>query len=90
MIKYKIQKGDTLTAIALKYRTTVNAIKNANLSLITNVNNIKVGWVINIPISSEGSETGSERYEQIGKAFETCIKDIKNLASYKNLLKLVK
>jgi len=48
----KVQKGDTLTAIAAKTKTTVAAIAKANN--ITNVNLIKPGQVLVIP----GKKTG--------------------------------
>jgi GH25 family lysozyme M1 (1,4-beta-N-acetylmuramidase)/LysM repeat protein len=44
---HTIQSGDTLTAIAVQYSTTVAAIASANN--ITNINNIKVGQVLTIP-----------------------------------------
>jgi putative chitinase len=44
---YTIQPGDTLTAVAVKYGTTVAAIASAND--IKNINNIKVGQVLSIP-----------------------------------------
>ena len=44
---YTIKTGDTLTAIAVKYGTTVAAIASANN--ITNINNISVGQVLTIP-----------------------------------------
>ena len=48
-INYKIKKGDTLSAIAKKYKTTVKAIKAANPEKIKNVNKIYAGDVIKIP-----------------------------------------
>jgi GH25 family lysozyme M1 (1,4-beta-N-acetylmuramidase)/LysM repeat protein len=44
---YTVKAGDTLTGIAIKYATTVAAIASANN--ITNINNISVGQVLNIP-----------------------------------------
>jgi GH25 family lysozyme M1 (1,4-beta-N-acetylmuramidase) len=44
---YTIKTGDTLTAIAIKYGTTVAAIASANN--IANINNIRVGQVLVIP-----------------------------------------
>lgn len=44
---YTVKSGDTLTAIAIKFGTTVAAIASANN--ITNINNIKVGQVLVIP-----------------------------------------
>ena len=44
---YTVKAGDTLSAIAVKYNTTVAAIASANN--ITNINIIKVGQVLVIP-----------------------------------------
>lgn len=44
---YTVKSGDTLTAIAIKYGTTVAAIASAND--ITNINSISVGQVLIIP-----------------------------------------
>jgi LysM repeat protein len=48
----KVQKGDTLGAIAAKAKTTVDAIAKANN--IANVNLIKPGQVFNIPTKKTG------------------------------------
>ena len=55
----KVQKGDTLSAIAAQAKTTVSAIAKANG--ITNVNLIKPGQVFTLPGSaaSTGSQTGA-------------------------------
>lgn len=44
---YTVKKGDTLTAIAKMYNTTVNELKKTNN--ITNANLIKVGQVLKVP-----------------------------------------
>lgn len=46
-INYKIQKGDTLTAIAKKYGTTIQTLKKINN--IKNVNLIYAGDILKIP-----------------------------------------
>ena len=52
--KYTVVGGDTLSAIAKKYNTTVDAL--AQLNNIKDVNLIYVGQVLSIP----GSKTGTE------------------------------
>lgn len=74
---YTIKKGDNLTEIAKKYNTTVTKIKNANSSLIKDVNKIQVGWKIKIPVSKD--------YEKIGKQLDKALDDISNLSSVKKL-----
>lgn len=51
-VDYTVKKGDTLTSIAKKYGTTVQALLAANPQ-ITNPNLIKVGQVIRIPGKEE-------------------------------------
>lgn len=51
-LDYTVKKGDTLSAIAKKYGTTVEAILKANPQ-IKNANLIKVGEVIRIPGKEE-------------------------------------
>ncbi len=51
-IQYRIKRGDTLSEIAVRYNTTVNAIANANN--IKNPNLIYAGEVITIPSGSSG------------------------------------
>jgi lysozyme len=47
-VYYTVQSGDTLSAIARKYGTTVTAIQKLNSSLIRNVNRIRAGWKIRV------------------------------------------
>lgn len=82
---YTVQKGDTLSKIANKFRTTVEAIRKSNAETVKDVNVIGVGWVLKIPVS-EGSE---KPYEEIGRAFEKCWNDVENLDSYKKLMELL-
>lgn len=85
MATYIVKKGDTLSKIAERYNTTVSAIQNTNKQLIKNVNDIRVGWKLNIPETT----TNKKDYSTIGKQLETCLNDIKNLASYKKLIDLL-
>ena len=45
---YTVKAGDTLSAIAWKYGTSVSAIQRLNPTLIRNVNVIQVGWKIRV------------------------------------------
>jgi len=48
VIKHTVAKGETLSKIAARYDTTVDAICKLN-PIITNPNKISVGWVLDIP-----------------------------------------
>jgi LysM repeat protein len=48
IVKYKIQTGDTLTQLAKRHKTTVDALIHINPS-IKNPNKIYVGQTINLP-----------------------------------------
>lgn len=56
-IDYVVKKGDTLSAIAKKYGTTVEALLKANPQ-IKNANLIKVGEVIRIPGKDDEPDPG--------------------------------
>ena len=56
-VTHKVVRGDTLSALAKKYGTTVNAI--AKLNNIKNVNLIYVGQVLTISGKSSSSSSGS-------------------------------
>lgn len=45
---YTVRSGDTLSAIARKYGTTVSAIQKLNPTLIKNINLIITGWKIRV------------------------------------------
>jgi lysozyme len=47
-VYYTVRSGDTLSAIAVKYGTSVSAIQRLNPSVIRNVNLIQVGWKIRV------------------------------------------
>lgn len=47
-VYYTVKRGDTLSAIASRYGTSVSAIQKLNGSLIRNVNLIQVGWKIRV------------------------------------------
>ena len=61
-VTHTVVKGDTLSALAKKYGTTVNAI--AKLNNINNVNLIYVGQVLTISGSSSPSNNSSSSSNQ--------------------------
>ena len=48
LVWHKVKPGDTLSALAAAFGTTVDAIAALNRDLITDVNHIEVGWNIRI------------------------------------------
>ena len=62
---YKIASGDTLSALAKKFNTTVNEL--AALNNIKDVNKIYVGQELKIP----GQQASKVSQEQIDKAFSS-------------------
>lgn len=80
---YTVQKGDTLSKIALKHGTTVSAL--AALNNIRNVNVIRTGQVLRLPLA----EFSTEKYTELGKAVEKVVEDVENLESFKRLCDLL-
>lgn len=80
MKTYKIKRGDTLTSIAKTYGVTVADIKSANASLIKDVNVIRVGWEINIPVKAE-------TFQQV---FQQCVEKIEKLPEFQKLLAMMR
>ena len=63
---YTVRRGDTLSTIARRFGTTVNAI--ARLNGIKDVNKITTGQRLLIPLNSAGGSTGmQERYYTVRK-----------------------
>ena len=75
---YTVKRGDTLSAIASRYNTTVAAIAAANS--LKNVNFITVGQVLKIP--------GAD-FSVIGEAFIECLDAVECLPEYKRLMELI-
>lgn len=63
-VDYTVKKGDTLSAIAKKYNTTVENIMKANPS-IKNPNKIYVGQVIQIPVKTMQESTSAVKEEKV-------------------------
>lgn len=80
MITYTVRKGDTLTAIAMSYNVTKDAILKAN-SIIKDPNLLITGWKLSIPTS--------EREMEIASCLKECMNDIDNLDSFKKLWNMI-
>ncbi len=78
---YIVKKGDTLSAIARKYNTTVWEI--AALNGIKNPNKIYVGQVLNLP------EVKNTTDEDIGRAFRECLDALDGLPAFNTLCDLI-
>lgn len=63
-VDYTIKKGDTLSAIAKKYNTTIENIMKANPS-IKNPNKIYAGQVIQIPVKTMQDSTSAVKEEKV-------------------------
>ena len=76
---HTVKKGDTLSAIAKKYNTTVAELVSANG--IKNANVIKVGQVLTVPDQLD--------YEALGKAVHDFLEDAQTLSSYEKLMEMI-
>lgn len=83
VITYRVAAGDTLTEIAQRYGTTVNALVSANK--IKDPDLIQIGQRLTIPVNS----TTEKDYSKIGKQVEKCLADVENLPSFKALLEML-
>lgn len=79
MKTYVVKSGDTLTAIARKYDTTVEALVASND--VKDKNIIYVGQVLMIPNKEPDKPTNN----QLHNAFITCLGAIEELPEYKQL-----
>lgn len=82
---YTVQRGDTLTAIAKKYGTTVEALVASNG--IKNKNLIYTGQVLTIPVKEVQQEKPNNT--QLYNAFITCLDAIEDLPEFKALEELL-
>lgn len=80
MDEYIVRKGDTLSAIARSYNTTVDAIASANG--IRNPNFIQVGQTLRIPTKEN---TQPVKNNQVYNALVTCLDAIEDLPEFKQL-----
>lgn len=88
MATYTVKRGDTLSAIAKKYGTTVHVLMSINKN-ISNANVIRVGQVINLPAPAPLPPTvkptvkpTEKDYAAIGQKVEKCIAAIENLPEF--------
>ena len=77
MATHTVKKGDTLSAIAKKYGTSVSAL--VSLNKIKDANKISVGQVLTVSKGSENLQT----------VLNECLRDIEKLASYKKLMNML-
>lgn len=63
-VNYTVKKGDTLSAIAKKYNTTVDVIMSVNPD-IKDPNKIYVGQVIKIPVTTQQTSTSAVEKETV-------------------------
>lgn len=82
MEAYIVKAGDTLSAIAKKYGTTVEALVASNG--IQNKNFIYIGQVIKIPDAAGGDIT-----TEMSNALKACLEAIVRLPEYKALEKML-
>lgn len=64
LVNYTVKKGDTLSAIAKKYNTTVDVIMSVNPD-IKDPNKIYVGQVIKIPVTTQQTSTSAVEKETV-------------------------
>lgn len=81
---YTVKAGDTLSAIAKKYNTTV--AKLALLNNIQNVNLIRVGQVLTV---SERVSNPVPNDSELATALRNCLSDVEKLDSFKKLCSLL-
>ena len=81
---YTVKKGDTLSGIAWKYNTTVEALVSTNG--IMNADRIFVGQVLQIPTRVPTKPTQNN---QVYNALITCLDAIEELPEFKTLAKLL-
>lgn len=90
MATYTVKKGDTLSAIAKKHKTTVHVLMSINKN-ISNANIIRVGQVINLPTPATVEPKPVEKDPAaIGRAFNACVAAVEKLPEFialENLLK---
>ena len=76
---YTVKKGDTLSAIAKKFNTTVGAL--VALNGIKDPNRIEVGQVLRITSKAPSADAV--------KIINECVADIQALPSFNKLLELI-
>lgn len=77
---HTVKRGDTLSGIAKKYDTTVEALVSTNG--IKNPNLIRVGQVLQIP-------TKTITDKDVIKIVNECVDDIQGLSSFKKFMEMV-
>lgn len=94
MATYRVKKGDTLSAIAKKYSTSVEKIMSLN-KFIKNKNLISVGWVLTLPEQDDTPEpvtppaAATPDFKKLGEAVNACLQDINALPSFNAVMELI-
>lgn len=80
---YSVKAGDTLSEIASKHNTTVEALASTNG--IENPNLIFIGQVLQIPVKDNAPVDNNQLYN----ALVTCLDAIQDLPEFKQLEALI-
>lgn len=89
MITHTVKAGDTLSTIAARYGTTVDAIMSLNQGAIKDKNVIYTGQVINVKEETPAPPV-TVKTDDVKTLFSNCVTDIENLASFKALMAVMK
>lgn len=82
-MRYTVKKGDSLSKIAARFGTSVNALVSANG--IKDPNLINVGQVLTIPTKEPVKD-----YAAIGAQVEKVLEELENLPDFKQLAAMLK
>lgn len=90
MISYTVVSGDSLSALAFRYGTNIEAIMEVNQGTIKDKDLIYTGQVINIPEKDTTLDTELIKTDVVKTLFDKCLQDIENLPSFIALMAVLK